>query len=255
MLCGATEVVASQPVEARQIEAGPKVRVLSERANVHSGAGFSYRVIATTQRDDIIEMIERGKRGGWTRVRLETGIAGWILSEQISFLAEASEAGQEERTLRRIARSLRAKVFGPPNLITSRFGGTLSAGALGQEGLFLVRPSILIDPHLAIEGYFGPSVGHEVSRGIFGLSANIHLSPQIPFTLFFSLGGGAVYTRGKVDVLSDSEWTSLLSPGGGMMLMLKKGVTLRFDVRNHLLFRANGIAPLQEYSGALAFHF
>jgi hypothetical protein len=232
----------------------PHVRVLSEQAEVHSGAGFSYRVLAVTRRDDVLEMVERGKRGGWTRVRLDTGITGWILSEQITIFSEDGDPEDESR-MRRFGRKLREKVFGPPSLMTSRFGGTLSAGALGKEGLLLVRPAVLVDPHLAIELYAGPSVGHEVSRGIFGLGANVHLSPHLPFTLFASIGTGAVYTRGKVDALSDAEWSYLLSPGGGLMFMFKRGVTLRFDVRNHLLFRGDRIDPLQEYSGALAFHF
>ena len=64
-------------------EAAPLGRVLAETAEVRSGAGFGYRVIAVLQRDDVVRMVERGKRGGWTRVRLESGIVGWILSEQI----------------------------------------------------------------------------------------------------------------------------------------------------------------------------
>jgi hypothetical protein len=39
------------------------------------------------------------------------------------------------------------------------------------------------------------------------------------------------------------------------MIILKKGVTLRFDFRNHVLFRAQDAESIQEFSGALAFHF
>ncbi len=235
---------------------GPIARVLSESAQVYSGAGFSYRVIAVVERDDTVRMIERGKRGGWTRVQLDSGIVGWILSEQILLLSPGTgEAEPKPGPFRRFGRKLRERVLGPPNLLTARVGGTLSAGALGHEGLFLVRPQVFLSPNAAFEAYLGPAAGRETSRGIFGLSTNLYLSPSIPFTLFVSVGGGAVLTRGKVDSLTQARWSYLLSPGGGLWLILKRGVGLRFDFRNHVLFRANDATSLQEYSGALAFTF
>lgn len=245
-----TEVAAADaPVEAR-----PLVRVLSETAQVRSGPGFGFRVIAVAERDDVLEMIERGKRGGWTRVRLESGITGWILSEQVLVFADTRGEGKVG-PFRRFGRKLRDKVLGPPNLTTARVGGTLSAGALGREGLFLVRPSVFLSPNAALEAYVGPSVGREVSRGIFGLSGNLYLSPAIPFTLFVSVGGGAVFTNGKVDAFRDARWAYLVSPGGGMWIIFKHNVGIRFDFRNHIVFRADEALSRQEYSGGLAFTF
>jgi hypothetical protein len=231
----------------------PYVRVISETAEVYSGAGFGYRVIARVGKDDVLEMVERGKRGGWTRVRLETGITGWILSEQVVIFSQEGDA--EVGPFRRAGRKIRAAILGPPTLLTARAGGALSAGAFGSEGLFLVRPSVHINPNVAIEAYIGPAAGRETTRGIFGLAGNIYLMPKIPFSLFMSVGTGAVFTRGKVDAIQDAAWSYLLSPGGGAMLILKKGVELRFDFRNHVLFRAETAEAIQEYSGALAFHF
>lgn len=252
-LSPASDVEAASAPAAGEVEA-PLVRVLSETAEVRSGAGFSFRVVAVASRDDVLEMIERGKRGGWTRVRLETGITGWILSEQIELFADP-DAAQRLGPLRRFGRKLRDEVLGPPNLLTARIGGSMSAGALGREGLFLVRPSVFVSPNVAVEAYLGPSVGREVNRGIFGLSGNLFLSPKIPFSVFVSLGGGAVLTRGKADALADGAWSYLASPGGGLWIIFKRGVGLRFDFRNHVLFRANDVASLREYSGAIAFTF
>ena len=232
----------------------PHARVLAERAEVRSGPGFGFRTIAALSRDDVVEMVERGKRGGWTRIRLETGTTGWILSEQVELFG-MPEDEKRPGPFRRFGRKLRDKVLGPPNLMTARMGGALSAGALGREGLFLVRPSGFISPNVAIEGYLGPSVGRETSRGIFGLSANLYLSPSIPFTPFVSIGGGALFTRGKVDSLTDARWSYLASPGGGVWIIFKHGVGLRFDFRNHVSFRADDATSLREYSGALAFSF
>lgn len=233
----------------------PHVRVLSENADVRSGAGFSFRVIANVKRDDVLVMVERGKRGGWTRVRLENGTTGWILTEQILVFGDEPGPGEKVGPFRRFGRKLRAKVLGPPNLMTARIGGTLSAGALGREGLFLVRPSVFLSPNAAIEAYLGPSVGRERSRGLFGLSGNLYVSPAIPFTLFISVGTGAGYSRGKVDTLRGAQWSYLLSPGGGLWIIFKRSVGIRFDFRNHTFFRADTAVSLQEYSGALAFTF
>ena len=73
--------VTAAPADARPRKAdaaapqartkGPLARVLSETAQVYSGAGFSSRVIAQVERDDTVRMVERGKRGGWTRVQLD----------------------------------------------------------------------------------------------------------------------------------------------------------------------------------------
>jgi hypothetical protein len=232
----------------------PYVRVISETADIYSGAGFSYRVIARVGRDDVLEMVERGKRGGWTRVLLESGISGWVLTEQVVIFSREEE-DTEVGPFRRAGRKIRAALLGPPTLLTARAGGTLSAGALGKEGLFLVRPQVFITPNVAVEGYVGPSAGRDVTRAIMGLAGNIYLMPRIPFTFFMSVGSGAVFTRGKVDTVRQSEWSYLLSPGGGALIVFKKGVTLRFDVRNHVLFRAERAQAIQEYSGALAFHF
>jgi hypothetical protein len=226
--------------------------VISETAEIYSGAGFSYRVIARVARDDVMQMLERGKRGGWTRVKLDTGITGWVLSEQVVIFSQEEE---EVGPFRRAGRKIRAAILGPPTLMTARAGGALSAGTFGKEGLFLVRPSVMITPNVAIEAYAGPTAGRDTTRAIFGLAGNIYLMPKIPFTLFMSVGTGAVFTRGKVDTLQNAEWSYLLSPGGGAMIIFKKGVTLRFDVRNHVLFRSEESEAIQEYSGALAFHF
>lgn len=246
---------ASASKRTRQVEGNvrPYVRVISETAEIYSGAGFSYRVIARVAKDDVLEMVERGKRGGWTRVKLDTGITGWVLSEQVVIFSQESD--EEVGPFRRAGRKIRAKLLGPPTLLTARAGGALSAGAFGDEGLFLVRPSVHVTPNVAVEAYVGPSAGREVTRGIFGLAGNIYLMPKIPFTFFMSVGTGAVFTKGKVDSIQQAEWSYLLSPGGGAMIIFKKGVTLRFDFRNHVLFRAERAEGIQEFSGALAFHF
>lgn len=255
-LFGAASLLAAPPQAraAPSVEARPHARVLPQRAEVRSGPGFSFRTIAVLEQGDVALMLERGKRGGWTRVQLDSGITGWILTEHVELFG-ADATGEDVGRMRRFGRTLRAKVLGPPNLLTARVGGALSAGALGREGLFLVRPSAFISPNVAIEAFVGPSVGREVSRGLMGLAGNVYLSPKIPFTVFVSVGAGAVFTRAKVDSLAQARWSYLASPGGGLWIIFKRGVGIRFDFRNHILFRADTAQSLQEYSGALAFTF
>jgi hypothetical protein len=235
--------------------AAPLGRVLAETAEVRSGAGFSYRVIAVLSRDDVVRMVERGKRGGWTRVRLESGIVGWVLSEQLLLFSAGTGEAEKVGPFKRAGRRLRETILGPPNLLTARIGGAFSAGALGKEGLFLVRPSVFLSPNAAIEGYVGPAVGREASRAMMGLGVNLYVSPGIPFSPFVSVGTGAVYSRGKVDRLGGGSWQYLVSPGAGFWLIFKAGVGIRFDFRNHVLFRADSAQQKQEYSGGLAFSF
>jgi hypothetical protein len=64
-----------------------------------------------------------------------------------------------------------------------------------------------------------------------------------------------VYSRGKVDRLGGGSWQYLVSPGAGFWLIFKAGVGIRFDFRNHVLFRADSAQQKQEYSGGLAFSF
>jgi hypothetical protein len=252
-LLAAPTVATAAPASA-SATTRPHARVLAERAEIHSGPGFSFRVIASLSRDDIVEMVERGKRGGWTRIRLDTGTTGWVLTEQVELFGLAT-TDEHPGPFRRFGRKLRDKVLGPPNLLSARIGGALSAGALGREGLFVVRPSVFLSPNAGLEAYLGPSVGRETSRGMFGLAANLYLSPSIPFTPFVSVGGGALLTRGKVDALGDARWTYLASPGGGVWIIFKHGIGIRFDFRNHISFRADDAQSLREYSGALAFSF
>ena len=43
--------------------------------------------------------------------------------------------------------------------------------------------------------------------------------------------------------------------GGGLLIALKKRLTIRGDVRHYVIFDANHSQQIQEYSGALAVYF
>src|SRR5262249_11842646 len=133
---------------------------------------------------------------------------------------------------------------------------TFSTGVLGDDGLFFFRPALLLDPHLALEAFFGETLGTQLNVLYYGLGANAYVWPGSPLTPFFALAGGGVSARAKADqVAAKSGDFSTANVGGGLMLAFKKRITLRFDFRNHLLFDPNHYQNAQEYSGGLSIVF
>jgi hypothetical protein len=47
----------------------------------------------------------------------------------------------------------------------------------------------------------------------------------------------------------------MLNVGGGLLVSLKKRLTLRGDARHYVIFDANHTQRIQEYSGALCVYF
>jgi hypothetical protein len=130
---------------------------------------------------------------------------------------------------------------------------------LGGEGLVLFRPAILLAPALSIEGYVGETVGEQLDVLHFGAGANLYVWPTWPVTPFFVLGGGGAHGRPKadqkaIDPLVRTTYASA-NVGGGLLIALKKRVTLRFDFRNYVVFDPNHTDELQEYSGGFAVVF
>src|SRR5262249_18412254 len=130
------------------------------------------------------------------------------------------------------------------------------AGVLGGDGLFFFRPAVLLDPHIAIEGFFGETLGDQIDVLYYGAGANAYLWPASPVTPFFALAGGGVSSRKKADQFAVKVGDfSTVNVGGGMMVAFKKRVTLRFDFRQHVIFDPNHTQTAQEYSGGLSVVF
>jgi hypothetical protein len=230
------------------------VRIVAQEAPVHSGPGGSYREIAVVERGDIFEVLERGTRDFWYRIALEDGTTGWILGELV-FPFEVVEEGKPG-LFTRMGRAIRGAVLGPSPVPYSDVEISFSAGVLDLEGMFLLRPSWLLDPHLAVEGFAGISPRADKDLFLGGLGLCLRLSPGAVLGPYASLGLGAAYVRPKADNFVDVEETLMaLSAGGGLELTLKKQITVRLDVRNWTLFDENKAANAQEYSGGLAIFF
>ena len=234
-------------------DAGAFVRVLSHHAPIHSGPGASYREVLFADRGQVFSVLERGSRDYWFKVELEDGTAGWILGDLVfPFDVGESEIG----VFGRIGRAIRGAILGPSPAPYADVGLAFSAGLLDLEGVFLVRPSWLIDPYWALEGFGGLSPRSDTDVFLAGLGFVLRLAPGAVIGPYASLGLGAAYVRPKADNFVDDKATLMaLAAGGGLEITFKKQITLRIDARNWTLFDQNSSHNGQEYSAGLAIFF
>src|SRR5262245_35789397 len=59
------------------------LRVISQRAPVHTGPGATYRELYVAERGEVLQVLERSGEGFWFRVELEDGTTGWVLGELV----------------------------------------------------------------------------------------------------------------------------------------------------------------------------
>jgi hypothetical protein len=239
---------------AGRAEADAFLRVIAQKTPVHSGPGPSYREVYVAERGQVFTVLERGTRDYWFKVELDDGTSGWILGDAV-FPFEVGEDG-EIGLFRRMGRAIRKAILGPSPAPFSHVGLSFSAGLLDKEGVFLLRPSWLIDPYWALEGFGGLSPRAEKDIFLAGLGFVLRLAPGAVIGPYVSVGLGAARIRPKADNFVDVEETLMaLGAGGGLEITFKKQITLRLDARNWTLFDQNKSDNGQEYSGGLAIFF
>jgi hypothetical protein len=110
------------------------------------------------------------------------------------------------------------------------------------------------DPYKA--SVVGDTVGEQADVFYYGGGANLYVFPGSPVTPFFALGGGGARGRKKADqfTIEVGHYTTA-NAGAGVLIALKKRVTLRFDFRDHVVFGPDYTRELLEYSGGLAVVF
>jgi hypothetical protein len=244
--------LALQATGAPAAAQGLALRVLSEAAEVRTGPSFTYRSVYLAARGETLDAVDRAPSGFWFKVVLPDGTYGWILGDEVLPVAVDPTAPAPPSLAARLVNA----VFSPAPLAQADVGLSFSVGLLGNEGLVLFRPSVLLAPHLALEGYVGETVGQHVDVIYYGAVASLYLWPAWPVTPFFALGGGGARGREKADQpVIDSGHYLCANVGGGLLLAFKKRVTLRLDFRNYTVFDADYTRHLQEYSGGLAIFF
>jgi hypothetical protein len=230
------------------------VRIISQKAPIHTGPGAGYRELYRADRGEVFQVLERGGRGFWFRVSLEDGTTGWILGE----LVFPFEVVEEERpgAFRRMGRALRRALLGPSPVPHADVEISFSAGVLGAEGAFLLRPAWLIDSYFALEGFAGLSPRADQDLYLAGLGWTLRLMPGAALGPFLHLGAGAAHLRPKADNFTQEPRTLMaLAAGGGIEITFKKQITVRLDYRNWTLFDPDEATNGQELTGGLAIFF
>lgn len=229
----------------------PQLRVIVPRAAVRSGPGFGYRELYRAERGEVMPVLDRNG-AYWFRVMTPDGRFGWIYGEQVlPFEVDLSGSGASKAWAR-----VKDAIFAPSPIPSSAVGFTFSGGAIGGDGMFMFRPSVTLDSHFAIEGHVGEAVGTDGSLLLYGVGGDVLIWPLGPFVPFVALGAGAATSFPKVNGVTQASKTQFaLDAGGGLAVILKKRIILRFDFRNYTLFTPNSTQNRQEYSGGLAVYF
>jgi hypothetical protein len=237
---------------ARADEEGAVVRVIAEEAEVRTGPGFAYRTIYVAARGETLRAQARASQDYWFHVLLPDGTYGWIVGDQVLPLDVDPTAPGPPTWGERFV----GAVFSPAPLAASDVSLSFSAGVLGGEGMLLFRPAILLAPHLGLEGVVGETVGEQTDVVYYGAGANLYLWPSSPVTPFVAGGGGGAIGRKKADLYTVKPGHyAMANAGAGLLVALKKRITLRFDFRDYVIFGANYTQELREYSGGLAVLF
>lgn len=237
-------------------EARPALRlqVIAQEASVHTGPGPTYREVYYAKRGQLFPVRERSTLGYWYRVELDDGTTGWIYG---AFVVPVEEpAGPPPGFFGRMWGGVKDTLLGPPAVVGAEMEVSFSAGVLGAEGLYLLRPAWLIDEYFALEGFFGLNARAQQDVFLGGLGWTLRMMPGATLGPYVHAGVGAAYVRPKVDNFADpAELLMAISAGGGFELTLKKQITLRLDFRNWTLFDPNQSSNAQEYTSGLAIFF
>jgi hypothetical protein len=229
------------------------VRVVAEEASVRTGPGFAFRIVYRAKQGDVMTAVKRATRDHWFQVELPDGTYGWILGDEVFPLDVDTAAAHEGPS---IFKRMGHAVFSPSPLVEETVGFAFSAGLLGGDGMFLFRPSLLLAPHVSLEATFGETVGNQVDVVYLGAGFNAFLFATSPVTPFVGGAAGGAFGRRKADQFTiETGNYSMVNVGGGLVVALKKRLTLRGDVRHYVIFDANHSQQIQEYSGALAVYF
>lgn len=229
------------------------VRVIAEAASVRTGPGFAYRTVYRANQGEVLTVIGRATHDHWFRVELPDGTYGWVLGDEVFPLdvdTAAAHAGPS------IWKRMGHAMFSPSPFTSENVTFTFSAGVLGGDGMFLFRPAVLLAPHVSLEATIGETVGNQADVIYAGGGFNAYLFPSSPVTPFVGGAAGGAFGRKKADQFAIRTGNySMVNVGGGLVVSLKKRITLRGDVRHYVIFNANHTQRIQEYSGALAVFF
>lgn len=236
-------------------------RVVVERAEIRSGPGTSYRVIAALERGETVIVDRRGSDQFWLKLTLADGRTGWVLGDDVEVYAV--RPGDTDKPSK-------PGLFAPPPLLGARGGLAILAGVLGStvtsrdggsfynysDGYFEIRPALVLSPTIALEPYAGISRTDDGSLTQVGGWAVIHLLPDVAVDPYFGLGGGYLWTATNADALAPSKDSLFVArAGGGLLFGLRSRILVRLEATNLTLFTPNRFKNMQTYVAGLGVYF
>ena len=231
------------------------VRVIAQKASVHSGPGPGYREVYVAERGQVYQIIERGTRNYWFKIELDDGTTGWILGDLV-FPYEVTDEEEKPGIFTRMGRAIKSAILGPPPIPYANAGLSFSAGTLDGEGVYFLRPSWIIDPYWSVEGFAGLSPRSDKEIYLGGAGFTLRMAPGAVIGPYANIGLGAAHISPQATNFVDKNETLMaLGAGGGFEITLKKQITVRLDARNWTLFNQNHSSNGQEVSGGLAIFF
>lgn len=229
------------------------LRVLAQRATVRTGPSLSYREVYVAQRGQTFEVLERARTDYWFKVMLDDGTTGWIPGDDVLAVEVPPSRGG---LLTRMGRALRRTFMAPPRIAGATAALSFSAGVLDGEGVFVLRPQLLLEDHAALEFAVGLSPRAQSDAFLGGVGLTLRLMPDAILDPFANLGVGAAHIRPKADNFVDEKQTLMtLAAGGGVELTFKKQITVRLDARRWIFFDPNQAEGGTEFSGGLSVFF
>jgi opacity protein-like surface antigen len=235
-------------------DADAYLRVIAQKTPIHSGPGPGYRTVAFGERNQVFQVLERGTNAYWFKIELEDGTTGWIVGDAVY----PFEVGPDEEAgaFTRMGRAIKRAILGPSPVAYANVGLSFSSGLLEGEGVYILRPSWIIDPYWALEGFAGLSPRSEKDIYLGGLAFVLRLAPGAVIGPYASIGLGCAHISPKADNYVDPrENLMALGAGGGLEITLKKQITLRLEALEWSLFTQNHANNSQEYTGGLAIFF
>ncbi|WP_428261838.1 SH3 domain-containing protein [Haliangium sp.] len=246
----AAALLWSTPAAAAEV----LLQVIAQEAPLHTGPGVAYREVYQAKRGEIFPVRERATVGYWFRVELDDGTSGWIQGDSVVPIDPSPPP--PPGFFGRLWRGFAGAVLGPPAIRGSDVEVSFSAGVLGEEGMYVLRPAWLIDDYFALEGFAGLNARAQEDVFLAGVGWTLRMLPGARLGPYVNAGVGMAYFRPKVDNFTDGTETRMaLSAGGGFELTFKKQITVRLDFRNWTLFDPDKASNAQEYTSGLAIFF
>jgi len=231
-------------------------RVTVDAAELRTGPGVSFRVIYTAHRGETLALDGRPGTGFWLRVTLADGRRAYALGDEVqTFAVDPREQGAPRRP----------GVLAPPPLGGAHGGLAIlggmayvpvQTGGMHAYGYLEVRPQIVVDRTLTLDGFVGDVLTSNGQEFIYGGSANVYFAPSWPICPFLELGGGGMSLVPNSDsfVLPSTNYY-IARAGGGFLMAFRTRILLRIEVTNLSIFTASTYQNAQTFAGGLGVYF